>query len=104
MTCKHARLVIALLRGCLSTNKVHAGSAQPGELHLLSRGGGTLLQAKFSGRPEVAFQCQLMPDTVCSMLHRIPSLTSARSCLFEVLLIQRVCLGRASPKRVCPAY
>ena len=64
-----ARLLLALLRGCLSTNKVHAGHAQPGELHLLSRGGGTLLQANISGRPEAAFQCQLSPDTVCSVLH-----------------------------------
>ena len=63
------RLLLALLRGCLSTNEVHAGDAQPGELHLLSRGGGTLLQANISGRPEAAIQCQLMPDTVCSVLY-----------------------------------
>ena len=62
-------LLHALLRGCLSTNKVHAGNAQPGELHLLSRGGGTLLQANMSGIAEAALQCQLTPHSVCSVLH-----------------------------------
>ncbi|KAK9819074.1 hypothetical protein WJX81_000974 [Elliptochloris bilobata] len=38
--------------------------ATPGQLHLLSRGGGMLLQATTSGRQEATFQCQLTAETV----------------------------------------